>query len=85
MISFRTSNIIAILIAVLAFYGSLTGLTPQNLVDYLTNASTRASQDAAEWVEETLPSPLASPSAPSPSPPSTRLKRHTRKSPGENR
>lgn len=85
MISFRTGNIIAIAIALLAFYGNLTGLTPQNLVNGFISRTNRASRDVSEWVEDTLPSSAIRPeSTPTgepltPSPPSSRLKRHGRK------
>ncbi|MGD2181085.1 hypothetical protein [Lusitaniella coriacea] len=55
MISFRPGNITAILIALMAFYCSLTGLTPQNLVVALTRSTQKVAEDTGKLVNEVVP------------------------------
>lgn len=54
MISFRTGNIVAILIALVGFYCSLTGLTPQNLVVGLTSRTQKAATDTGKLVNNVI-------------------------------
>ncbi|MBD2580301.1 hypothetical protein [Oscillatoria sp. FACHB-1406] len=101
MISFRTSNVVAILIAVFGFYCSLTGLTPAHLAIGFSDRTQKVANDTNKLVNnvvslqerETPPSLVLSQTEQwqTVPPPATnyldshRLTRHTGKSSDESR
>ncbi|MDY6781100.1 MAG: hypothetical protein SW833_00835 [Cyanobacteriota bacterium] len=54
MISLRTSNVVAILMAIFGFYCSLTGLTPQNGAIALTRRTQKVVEETSQLANQVI-------------------------------